>query len=88
MKRIHAYVLERMCCLCCLATRVSADRANIFTVVLTLYVLRVFCDGFKEERTLEHATLVCSKRDENVEDNWIKQELSEKMVIVIISNNV
>ena len=62
-----------MCCLRCLATRVSADRANILEV--SSYVVRFACvlRRFQEERrTLEHATLVCSKRDENVEDNWIK----------------
>ena len=46
--RIHAYVLERMYCRCCLATRVSA---NIFSVSpsCVLVVLVRFCDRFIQE---------------------------------------
>ena len=43
--RIHAYVLERMYCLCCLATRVSA---NIFSVSPSCVLVR-FCDRFIQE---------------------------------------
>ena len=43
-----------MCCLCCLATRVSADRANILEV--SSYVVRFACvlTVSQEPKNFEH----------------------------------